>query len=299
MGPAVRLQRAPFALSHLRTLALSHSSMHSLDRVPAWAAAWRATGNLVLLLDFDGTLAPIVERPEQAAMPERTRRALERLMAVVGVTVAVVSGRGLADVRERAAIPGIAYAGNHGMEIEGAGLHRIHPEAAAARPDLDAVAARVMADLEGIDGAFVEDKGLTLSIHYRLAPEREAEVREIVLAAVGGRDGLQVTEGKMVIEVRPRVEWDKGRAVLFLLGQMRPPAGTPVLYLGDDRTDEDAFRALRGWGDGAEGILIAETLPPESAAASHLRDPAEVGALFEALADPHPPAPSPARRTLE
>ncbi|HEX2208757.1 MAG TPA: trehalose-phosphatase, partial [Longimicrobium sp.] len=210
---------------------------------------------------------------------------LERLMAMEGVTVAVVSGRGLADVRERAAIRDIAYAGNHGMEIEGAGLHRIHPEAAAARPELEAVAAVLEPALEAIDGAFVEDKGLTLSIHYRLAPDHAEEVREIVLEAAGGRPALAVTEGKMVVEVRPRVEWHKGKAVLFLLHQMRPPGDAPVLYLGDDRTDEDAFRALQGWGPAAEGILIAEHPSPGSAATAHLRDPAEAGALFEALAD--------------
>jgi len=258
---------------------------HALERVDTWAEGWRRTGALVLLLDFDGTLAPIVDRPERAEMPERTRRALERSMEMDGVTVAVVSGRGLADVRGRAAIPGIAYAGNHGMEIEGGGLPlRVHPEAAAARPELQAVAARLTADLEGIDGAFVEDKDLTLSIHYRMAPEREAEVREMVLEAVDGRPGLRVTEGKMVLEVRPRVEWDKGRAVLFLLEQMRPPEGAPVLYLGDDRTDEDAFRALREQAPAGEGVVIADPPPSGSAARSFLRDPAEVGALFEALA---------------
>lgn len=257
---------------------------HALDRVSVWTAAWRASGRLVLLLDFDGTLAPIVDRPELAAMPDRTRRALDRLMATERVTVAVVSGRGLADVRERAAIPGIAYAGNHGMEIEGAGLHRIHPEAAAARPELEAVAAIIEPALEGIDGAFLEDKGLTLSIHYRLAPDHAEEVREIVLEAAGGKPGLTITEGKMVIEVRPRVKWHKGRAVLFLLDQMQPPGDAPVLYLGDDRTDEDAFRALAAWGPAAEGILIAGQPSAESAATAWLRDPAEVGALFEALA---------------
>lgn len=257
---------------------------HALERVPVWTAAWRASGHLVLLLDFDGTLAPIVDRPELAAMPDATRRALDRLMAMNGVTIAVVSGRGLADVRERAAIPRIAYAGNHGMEIEGAGLHRIHPEAAAARPELEAVAATIEPALEGIDGAFLEDKGLTLSIHYRLAPDHAEEVREIVLEAAGGRSALEVFEGKMIVEVRPRVEWHKGRAVLFLLEQMRPPEGAPVLYLGDDRTDEDAFRALANRGGAAEGILIAQQPSSESAASSYLRDPAEVGALFEALA---------------
>ncbi len=274
--------RAPTDCS--RTYALFEGMRHALERAGEWADGWRRTGRLVLLLDFDGTLAPIVDRPEQAEMPARTRRALQRLMAMPGVAVAVVSGRALADVRARAALPGIAYAGNHGMEIEGAGLHRVHPEAAAARGELEGAAARIEANLQPIDGAFLEDKGLTLSIHYRLAPAHAEAVREIVRSAVAGHDGLTVTEGKMVLEVRPRVAWDKGRAVMYLLDQMRPPPDAPVLYVGDDRTDEDAFRALRGW-DPAEGVLVAATPPAESAATSFLRDPAEVGALFEALGE--------------
>ncbi len=252
---------------------------HALERVPVWVRAWRESGRIVLLLDFDGTLAPIVERPELAAMPAATRAALGRLMALPGVEVAVVSGRGLADVRERAAIPGIAYAGNHGMEIEGAGLHRMHPDAVAARPLIAEAARRIQPLLAAIPGAFLEDKGMTLSIHFRQSPpERHAEVRAAVEAAVSGLD-VRLTAGKMVLEVRPRVEWDKGKAVLFLLGQMRPPSGTPILYLGDDRTDEDAFTALAGSG---EGVLIGDP-GAETAARSYLRDPAEVGALFEKL----------------
>ena len=139
--------------------------IHATERVPAWADGWRRTGRLVLLLDFDGTLAPIVERPEMAGMPDATRRALERLMAMPGVEVAVVSGRGLADVRDRAAIPGIAYAGNHGMEIHGPGVERIHPEAEAARPLLEEARRRVESAIGGVPGAWVEDKQLTLSVH--------------------------------------------------------------------------------------------------------------------------------------
>jgi trehalose 6-phosphate phosphatase len=259
---------------------------HALERVPAWRAAWQESGALVLLLDFDGTLAPIVARPELAEIPAGTRAALAALMEAPGVQVAVVSGRGLADVRERAAIPGIAYAGNHGMEIEGAGLHRIHPEAAAARPVLEAVAAALEPAVSAVPGAFVEDKGLTLSVHFRLADTaREAEVREAVHAAADGRPELRVTEGKKVLEVRPRVEWDKGRAVLFLLEHMRPPEGAPVLYLGDDRTDEDAFRALAGRGSAGEGVLVADPPPGDTAARAYLRTPEEVGALFGALRD--------------
>jgi trehalose 6-phosphate phosphatase len=260
--------------------------VHALERVPHWSAAWRRTGRLVLLLDFDGTLAPIVERPELAAMPQATRDALERLRARPGVEAAVVSGRGMADARERAGILGVAYAGNHGMEIEGPGIRRIHPEAQAARPDLELVLAHLARTLEPIAGAFVEDKGLTLSVHYRQTPPGDVpRVRDAVTAATDGRlSRLRVTEGKMVLEVRARVDWHKGRAVLFLLEQMRPPAGSPVLYLGDDRTDEDAFLALEQAGQG-EGVIVAEPVPTETAARSFLRSPAEVGELFAALAD--------------
>jgi trehalose 6-phosphate phosphatase len=257
---------------------------HALERVPAWRAGWRESGRLVLLLDFDGTLAPIVARPDLAAIPEATRRALERLRALPGVEAAVVSGRGLADVRERADLGPIAYAGNHGMEIEGPGIHRIHPEAAAARPQLGRAAARISGALAELTGTFVEDKELTLSIHFRQAPEREAEVRRIVDGAVSGEEGLRVTAGKMVLEVRPRVDWHKGRAVEFLLEQLAPPPGAPVLYLGDDATDEDAFRALAGWREEGEGVLVADQPSPASAARAWLRSPEEVGDLFAALA---------------
>lgn len=258
---------------------------HARERVDAWRAGWRRSGRLVLLLDFDGTLAPIVPRPELAAIPPRTRAALDRLLAAPGVQAAVVSGRGMADARERAGIPGIAYAGNHGMEIEGPGLRRVHPEALAARPELEAVASALAPALGGVPGAWVEDKGLTLSVHYRQVPaDRVAGARDAVRAAVEGRPGLRLTEGKMVLEVRPRVEWDKGRAVLFLLDHLRPPEGAPVLYLGDDTTDEDAFRALAGRGGAGEGILVDPSPPASTAAKAYVRSPEEVGALFEALA---------------
>jgi trehalose 6-phosphate phosphatase len=255
----------------------------ALDRVGEWRAGWEASGSLVVLLDFDGTLAPIVQRPELAAIPTPTRAALERLRARPGVEIAVVSGRGLADVRARADLGAILYAGNHGMEIAGPGVLRVHPEAEAARPLLDRAAQAIEEGLCGIEGAFLEDKGLTLSVHYRLAPERAAEVHAIVERAVHGERDLHATTGKRVVEVRPRVDWDKGKAVLFLLEQIRPPAGAPVLYLGDDTTDEDAFLALARRPEGGEGVLVAEEPRPGTAALSRLASPDEVGRLFEAL----------------
>jgi trehalose 6-phosphate phosphatase len=262
------------------------TAMHLPDaseRIGDWRRAWQQTGHIVVLLDFDGTLAPIVERPELAAMPETTRAAVERLRTANGVTIAVVSGRGLADARDRAAIPGVAYAGNHGMEIEGPGIRRVHEEAARTRPLLEAVAARLRGELEAVPDAIVEDKGLTLSIHYRLVSASDVgRVEQAVDAAVAGHDGLRVTRGKKVLEIRPRVDWHKGRAVEFLLDHIAPPADAPILYFGDDTTDEDAFRALRGW-PGGEGIFVGEEPPPGTTAVAQVRTPQDVGSVLAEL----------------
>jgi trehalose 6-phosphate phosphatase len=259
---------------------------HALECADRWIERWRARNRLVLLLDFDGTLAPIVARPELAAIPAETRLPLERLVRCPAVDAAVVSGRGMGDARRRAQIEGIAYAGNHGMEIEGPGVRQIHAEAEAARPRLQAVRDRVRAATAQVAGALVEDKGLTLSVHYRMVDrERVPEVVAAVEGAVDEQAGLRLTRGKEVLEVRPAVDWDKGRAVEFLLDHLRPQPGVPVLYLGDDTTDEDAFRALRRWGGGeGEGVIVADPVPEDTAARAFVRTPAEVGALLNALA---------------
>lgn len=215
-----------------------------------------------IFLDFDGTLAPIVSRPEDAELQSPVKDILRRLGEVS--PMAVVSGRGGADVRRRVDIPGIVYAGNHGLEIEGEGISYTIPEAEAARGEI----ARVMTELEEVVAvlrmkcAFFENKGLTASIHYRLL---DGDV-ETFLSAVrihlrryveGG--ALRVVEGKKVVEIRPNVEWDKGKAVEWLLRQERFRGGIPI-YLGDDETDRDAFRAV-----GETGISVAVGLKLEGA----------------------------------
>jgi trehalose 6-phosphate phosphatase len=238
------------------------------------------------MLDFDGTLAPIVSRPEIAELPTEARQALDQLRSRGDVHLAIVSGRALADLRERVGIDGITYAGNHGLEIVGPRVSRLHPEAAAARPHLERAAEELEPLLAEFPGAWLEDKGLTLSLHYRaLAEEQVPRLTAAVLERVSRVRGLRLTHGKKVLEVRPKVDWHKGRAVLYLLEELRPPTGTPALYFGDDTTDEDAFVALRDLGGaGAEGILIADPPVLTSAAGSHLRSPAELAQELAALA---------------
>lgn len=236
---------------------------------------------MLVALDFDGTLAPIVQRAGDAALPAETRRALEQLNARADTDVAVLSGRALEDVARRVGLAGILFAGNHGLEIRGPGVARVHEDARAARPKLDAVVRTLAHALEGVPGAWTEDKGLTLSIHDRETPEADRErVRAAVLAAVAPHEGLRVTHGKRVMEVRPDVPWDKGRAILWLIEALGVPSDAPVLYAGDDATDEDAFRAL-----GQSGISIRVGAAGEPTAARwRLPSVEAVGALLRALA---------------
>lgn len=279
MGLEVR-----FAFARIRKLMIASTLPHAFQFVEDWVRQWRDAGEMVLLLDFDGTLAPIVERPEMAAPLPAARSALDRLLERGDVSVAVVSGRGLRDARRLLGVEQIAYAGNHGMEIEGPGINEVHGEAAAARPALERVARQVTDELREVSGALVEDKGLTLSVHYRqVADERVGIVRQAVAKALGIEPALRLTEGKKVLEVRPAVDWHKGRAVAFLLDHLQPHPTTPVLYIGDDTTDEDAFAALRDRGGAAYGVLVAD--PPPAAAATEarcfVRSPAEVAQVLE------------------
>jgi len=225
---------------------------------------------LALFLDYDGTLTPIVERPEDAVLAPETREVLRRLAA--RHPVAIISGRDLEDVRARVGVEGIHYAGCHGFEIAGPRGSRVHEAAAAAAPQLGAAADMVAHDTRGIPGVQLERKRFTLAVHYRRAPEaRVHDVHEAVLRAQARHPALRITEGKKVYELQPDVDWDKGRAVLWLIDTLKLEDALPV-YIGDDVTDEDAFRALEHRG---VGIAVQDAAQP-TAATLTLRDPDEV-----------------------
>jgi trehalose 6-phosphate phosphatase len=171
--------------------------------------------------------------------------------------VGIVSGRALADLQRRIGSKELYRAGNHGLEIEGPGISYHHPEVWRLRPELDALAQALKGDLEAISGAWVEDKGCTLSVHFRRVPAASVpEVKARLLRRAGpGLDAGRLTlrTGKAVLEVRPCVQWSKGEAVRWILEQIRlkrPAASMLALYLGDDDTDEDAFRVLASAGVG-------------------------------------------------
>jgi trehalose-phosphatase len=232
-----------------------------------------------LFLDYDGTLSPIALRPELAALPEGTRDVLRRLAA--RFPVVIVSGRGREDVAALVGLDGLAYAGSHGFDIAGPPSLRL--EVGEGIPEkIETAADRVRRDLKGIPGVLVEPKRFAVSVHFRLADEKDVpKIERAVDEAVAATPGLRKAHGKKLFELRPDLDWDKGQALLWLLDALDLDR-TDVLpfYIGDDLTDEDAFRAV---ADRGVGILVAEE-PRETAARYGLRDTGEVREVLERLA---------------
>ena len=238
-----------------------------------------------LFLDYDGTLSPIAPRPELATLPDGTRALLRRLAE--RLPVAVLSGRGREDVAALVGLDGLIYAGSHGFDIAGpppaAGGPPLRHEVGDGIPALIARAAgRLRAELDGVPGVLVEPKRFAVSVHFRLAAEAEVPgIERVVEEVIAGHPGLRKGHGKKVFELRPALDWDKGRALLWLLDELGlDRSGAVPVYVGDDVTDEDAFRELAG-GRGI-GVLVAEE-PRPTAASYSLRDPGEVRELLERL----------------
>jgi trehalose-phosphatase len=233
---------------------------------------------LAVFLDYDGTLTPIVSRPDQAVLANSTRAILSTLAAKI--PVAILSGRELKDVRKRVAIDGIVYAGSHGFDIAGPrGLQR--QEAREFLPALDAAEKELREKLAGIPGALIERKCFSIAVHYRNANESDFPKLEREVSEIAARHRkLRRIDGKKVYELLPNIDWDKGKAVLWLLEKLGlERRNAHPIYIGDDRTDEDAFRALEQRG---VGILVSEQ-PRPTAARYSLRNPTEVERFLHEL----------------
>jgi trehalose-phosphatase len=203
---------------------------------------------LILFLDFDGTLVPLQADPESVRIPSDRRMILAALAR--RMPTAIISGRSLRDVQSRIAIKDVAWAGNHGLEVRQGRSLWLHPEAKRIVPILRKTLREAERRLKAVPGVRIEDKGLSASVHFRGAPVGAvSEIRRILRGLVPpGSDRLKITRGKKVFEIRPAVAWDKGRAALCLMKRLDPKGEATPVYLGDDRTDEDAFRALAGRG---------------------------------------------------
>jgi len=245
---------------------------------------------ILLLLDYDGTLTPIVGTPGEATISKRTRALLEKLSSSPDCKIGVISGRKLEDLKKIIGLEDIIYAGNHGLEIEGPKIKfesQIPPQ---LKLIIRNIAADIQKRLADIKGVLIEDKGLTLSIHYRLVSKKDMPALKKVVTEVTSSylasDKIKVNSGKKVYEIKPPIKWDKGKVALWLLARQQFFSGAkdvlPV-YLGDDLTDEDAFAALK-----KRGLTVFVGRPGNSQADYYLKNTEEVTKFLHLILDLQP-----------
>nr|UBY08093.1 TPP7 [Oryza barthii]UBY08104.1 TPP7 [Oryza glumipatula]UBY08131.1 TPP7 [Oryza glaberrima]UBY08105.1 TPP7 [Oryza glumipatula]UBY08106.1 TPP7 [Oryza glumipatula] len=242
---------------------------------------------IVMFLDYDGTLSPIVDDPDAAFMSETMRMAVRSVAK--HFPTAIVSGRCRDKVFEFVKLAELYYAGSHGMDIKGpASRHAaakspphnkgvLFQPASEFLPMIEQVHDRLEQATSSIPGAKVENNKFCVSVHFRCVDEKSwGALAETVRRVVREFPRLRLSQGRMVFEVRPTIKWDKGKALEFLLDSLGFADCSDVLpvYIGDDRTDEDAFKVLRRRGQGV-GILVSKH-PKETSASFSLQEPAEV-----------------------
>jgi trehalose-phosphatase len=262
-------------------------SMTELAQPMTPALARRLCGRpLVLLLDVDGTLSPIAPRPEYAIVPPETQQLLGELAALPFTSVVVISGRAADDARRLVGVEGLWVIGNHGFEIAPPNQPpAVRSEVAPFAGRIASAAARCNAIAARIPGVVVEDKRWTVSVHYRLAHPSAIAALAAEIADVGRDLGLRVTRGKEVLELRPPIAIDKGTAATELAASLNALAsGASLLCAGDDRTDEDAFRALRAAQPACVTIHVGiDPVGFETNAEFYVPDTAAMGELLQAV----------------
>ena len=231
-----------------------------------------------LFLDYDGTLTPIAKTPDKAVIPQKTKAILKHLSKNRHCSVAIISGRALKDVKNKVGLKDIVYAGNHGLEIEGPGIRFKIPVSLRYKTALKRIKVILKKRLSKIKGIIVEDKGLTLSVHYRLMDKKdERRLKAIFHEALNfyiAGNKVKIKSGKKVLEIRPPLEWDKGEIVLWLIARRKNflhKKNSIFIYIGDDITDEDAFMALKD-----VGMTVFVGNSRNSSAKYYLRDTGEV-----------------------
>lgn len=214
--------------------------------------------HILLLADFDGTLTPIVARPDLVKLDDEMKEILGSISKKARITFGAISDRPLKELEELVGVKGIIYSGNQGFEVKCPKRKSyIHPEAIEAKPLVRKIARSLGERLEGINGVVIEDKGFSLSLHYRMVEDKVvAKVKKIFdeeTSPLVQRGRVKVARGRKVIEVRPPLEWNKGEAIAYIMKNSRSAGltmgkGVLAFYLGDDRTDEDGFLAIKDSG---------------------------------------------------
>jgi len=252
------------------------SALHSVGKIVKRAGK----RHLAVFLDYDGTLTPIVDDPQKALMSDSMRAAVSRLAD--RCTVGIISGRDLKDVRAKVGIRDIVYAGSHGFDIAGPQKGRMALQHGKDYlPALDKAERLLKTGLKTISGVVVERKRFAIAVHYRnIKRGGFGAVKLVVDTVAHDVPELRKSRGKKIFELRPRMNWHKGKALLWILEALELDESRVLpLYIGDDVTDEDAFRALK---DRGIGIAVAES-PRNTDAVYILKNPGEVEAFLGKL----------------
>ncbi|CAA7013353.1 unnamed protein product [Microthlaspi erraticum] len=248
---------------------------------------------IVMFLDYDGTLSPIVEDPDKAYITHEMRDVVKDV--ALNFPTAIVTGRSIDKVRSFVKLNEIYYAGSHGMDIESPSNENTYGErkqgvlfqpARDFIPMIEKVVKILEEKTKWIPGAMVENNKFCLSVHFRRVDEKRwAALAEQVKSVLVDYPTLKLTQGRKVLEIRPTIKWDKGQALNFLLKSLGFENSEDVLpvYIGDDRTDEDAFKVLRERGQGF-GILVSK-VPKDTNASYSLQDPSQVSEFLKRLVE--------------
>ncbi|KAJ4753385.1 Trehalose 6-phosphate phosphatase [Rhynchospora pubera] len=247
---------------------------------------------IVMFLDYDGTLSPIVDDPDHAYMSEAMREAVRDV--AMHFPTAIVSGRCTDKVLSFVRLKELYYAGSHGMDIVGPTKGPKHIKsktkevlcqpASEFLPIIEEISKALIEKTKMIPGAKVENNKFCVSVHYRCVDEMKWDaVAEQVKSVLNEYPKLRLTQGRKVLEIRPTIKWNKGNALEFLLETLGYADSSEVfpVYIGDDRTDEDAFKVLCEKEQGI-GILVSK-VPKETNACYSLREPSEVKEFLQEL----------------
>ncbi|KAI9106506.1 hypothetical protein K1719_022034 [Acacia pycnantha] len=248
---------------------------------------------IITFLDYDGTLSPIVADPEKAFMTEKMREAVKDIAR--HFPTAIVTGRCIDKVYNFVRLAELYYAGSHGMDIKGPTKTRnskkgkravLFQPASQFLPMINEVYKILVEKTKSVPGAMVENNKFCLSVHFRCVEEKSwGALAEQVKSVLNDYPKLRLTQGRKVLEIRPNIKWDKGKALEFLLRSLGYAKSQDVfpIYVGDDRTDEDAFKVLHNRGQGI-GILVSK-VPRETEASYTLQDPSEVEQFLRRLVE--------------
>ena len=248
---------------------------------------FKTNTKIILLTDYDGTLTPIQESPDLAILSEEVRQILLNYSHSRTFFLGIITGRSLRQIKKLVNIPKILYAANHGIELEGPGIRFSSPEAKKARCNLWHIYMRLFKSLHHIEGIYLEDKGYTVSLHYRLV--KKAKDVEFITKTLTNitkpyleRKALSLNTGKMVYEICPPVTWNKATTIQWLLTNYFPlnfGEDALLIYLGDDKADIQVFNTLKG----KELTIFVGNPLDTSTAEYYAHSPEEVKVFLEHL----------------